>query len=577
MFKNKKYKNLFMVLLLIFSAEIFFSAYQEAPTWDERCYIGTGKYIMNTGNFKNIAIMYQPPLSYYLNSVFLYFIKFDKSLFDSENCWDIGNKIIFHSGYPHWLILFLTRLPFMIVALMASFYVFKFASMLYGEKSGVFAVFLYVFSPNIVGYSTLATTDFLITVIIFITIYHYWMYLNNPTKLNMIFTGIAVGFAEGTKITGLLLYPIIILIGILNLYFKKQFTYKNLIIQIKSWVWIFIIGFLIVMILYGFQFKTFKSALPEYYVNRAHQAFDEIGILKKINAKKIFDNIPVPVPSYFGGLGSVSYLTTKGLPIFVLGRILEKNIFYFPILVFLLKTTLSLLILIIISIILFRKIRRKSLMDELILVIPIVIIFGIFVFSNKVSGIRHVLPIYPFIFLFVSKIMNYKAKNKKIFILFMTIFVLHYAVNAIIIAPYYLSYTNEFAGGFGNAYKFFVASAIDQGQDLARLKAYMDKKGVKSAKLSYFGSIDPKDYNISYEYLPSPYFQPWVTKNGVFATESEARENCSSITGIIAISVTNLQNLFLVNKSCFRWLHNYEPVKKIGYTIFVYNISSAFR
>ena len=147
---------------------------------------------------------------------------------------------------------------------------------------------------------------------------------------------------------------------------------------------------------------------------------------------------------------------------------------------------------------------------------------------------------------------------------------LYYAFSTLMTSPYYLAYINEIVGGPNNGYKFTVGSNIDHGQDLLGLKRYMEKNNIKRIKLSYWGSIDPKNYGISYEYMPSPYFQAWEAD---YARYLETRyENCSARKGIMAISITNLQNVHLINKTCYNWLKKYEPIEKIGYSIFVYNI-----
>lgn len=193
--------------------------------------------------------------------------------------------------------------------------------------------------------------------------------------------------------------------------------------------------------------------------------------------------------------------------------------------------------------------------------------------NNRTSGLRHLLGIYPFICVFLGRITTIKVKYEKMFSIFISVLLLHYVLSAVLVAPHYLAYYNELVGGPANGYKYIVGSNVDLGQDLIELKNYIDKNNIHKIKLSYFGSVDPKEYNITYEYLTSPYFQYWVPDYEPYVTIKERHEECSKKKGYIAISVNNLQNVHLINKTCFNWLKNYKPIAKIGYSIFVYNIT----
>ena len=76
-------------------------------------------------------------------------------------------------------------------------------------------------------------------------------------------------------------------------------------------------------------------------------------------------------------------------------------------------------------------------------------------------------------------------------------------LGALRVSPHYLAYFNQIAGGPGNGYRCLVDSNLDWGQDLKGLKRYMDRNGITSIKLSYFGTVNPRQYGIAYEALPS--------------------------------------------------------------------------
>ena len=74
--------------------------------------------------------------------------------------------------------------------------------------------------------------------------------------------------------------------------------------------------------------------------------------------------------------------------------------------------------------------------------------------------------------------------------------------NAVDLPAWFVSTFNLLAGGPRNGYNILIDSNVDWGQDLLRLKRWMDENEVASVKLSYFGSADPQALGITYEPLP---------------------------------------------------------------------------
>ncbi len=562
-------------LILLFVVALFLentlSIYDKSVTWDEKCYIGAGKYITKTGNFDYNAFVAHPPLSYYINSLFLYPLNFDEKIFQKDDCWEIGNDMIFHSGYNPFLIAFLARLPFILISIVFSLIVLKFAEDLYGIKSAVFAMFLYTFSVSIMSFSNLALTDFLVTFFIFITIYCFWKLVNSFSTKCLLLTGLFFGMAQLSKVSALILIPTLIFLAFMENSAKRKSGKKRR-IKFRHLLAIFVIGFVVVWAGYGFSFKPLKNSMPNHYAERAYEEFDKNikSPFFKDSAVKIFEEMPIPFPSYFFGLGGVAFHSREGIGSFLNGKITEKTTWYFPLEVFLLKTQLSLIILLTAAILFFNKAKAKD-NGDLFIIAPIILSFALYIFNNMTSGLRHILPIYPFLFVLISRINAIKFQ-KFFFKILAAAMVLHYLASSILAYPDYVPYFNEAVGGPSNGYRYLVGSNNDLGQNLPQLKEFMAKNGIQKINLSYFGSVDPKEYGISYDYMPSPYFQHWVSDYQPFVEVEKRNEDCSERKGWVAISVTNLQNVHLINKTCFDWLKEYRPAEKLGYSIFVYKI-----
>ena len=558
-----------IALALIFFLS-FFGMADKSMIWDERCYIGAGKYIIKTGNFEYNVFRAHPLMSFYINSIFLLPLHFDEKIYLEDDCWQIGYDMVYHSGYSPQMVLILARLPFILMSMILALFVFSWAKQLYGIKSGLLALGLYAFSTSIISQSNVALTDFTVTFFIFLTVYYYWKFKSFSMKRHIYLASVFLGFSLLSKLTGLVLIPALL---ILEFYVAlKSPGAKNFLSSAKRLLMIFLIAFLVMFAAFGFQFKTLKSVMPKHYIDRAYEEFGNKLHNEKIRSVAVytFEKIPIPIPAYFFGLGAVGFTSKEGIfSVFLDGKIFSTSPWYYPIAVFFYKTQVSLFLLFIISIALFKKAKSKGMLDEYALMLPMAFIFILFMLNKMTAGLRHILPIYPLMFVFCSR----AAKPKIRWLGFaMAILMAHYIISSLIIFPNYFSYFNEIAGGASNGYMHLVGANLDNGQDLPGLKKYMEEKGIPKINLSYFGSVDPKEY-VNYEYMPSPYFQQWVPDYRQYITVTKRNEDCSARKGIIAISATNLQNVHMINQTCFDWLKKKRPIEKIGYSIFVYNIT----
>ena len=81
--------------------------------------------------------------------------------------------------------------------------------------------------------------------------------------------------------------------------------------------------------------------------------------------------------------------------------------------------------------------------------------------------------------------------------------------------------------------------------------------------LSYFGTASPRYYDIRKQDLPGPWNSP---KNVDLLPEDLERE-------VLAISVNNLQGIHMADKNLYRWLLRRTPIARIGYSIYVYDVT----
>lgn len=132
-------------------------------------------------------------------------------------------------------------------------------------------------------------------------------------------------------------------------------------------------------------------------------------------------------------------------------------------------------------------------------------------------------------------------------------------------APHQLAYFNELVGGPDRGYRYLLDSNLDWGQDLRGVKEYMDRENVPIIYLSYFGTAPPSYYGIRYQFVPGTWPLEWPVQ-----TE---RVPADTARKLLAISVNNLQDLLNPSYPLFEWLREREPIAKIGYSIFIYDLT----
>ena len=187
------------------------------------------------------------------------------------------------------------------------------------------------------------------------------------------------------------------------------------------------------------------------------------------------------------------------------------------------------------------------------LVIPPLFYFLLSLLSNLNLGLRHILIIYPFIFVITGLILKNGITSKKTVIKVSSIIILtFYIISSLLIYPHYLAYFNEIAGGPDNGPKILTDSNIDWGQDVKKLKKYLVKNSIEFVCMSYFGQANLEYYNIDYRYLPD--------NNNYTGTDF--------IDCVVAISITSLWS----KEGDFSWLREFKPDEKIGYSIYIYDL-----
>ncbi|GAI15305.1 unnamed protein product, partial [marine sediment metagenome] len=363
------------------------------------------------------------------------------------------------------------RIPMILILILLGFYVFKWTRELFGNCPALLATFFFSFSPTLIAHGRLVTTDVGAAAGIFIATYYFIKSLKSPTKKNIIFAGIAFGLAELCKFSAILLIPFFIFLGLIWWLIKSGKLIKTL----KIVILVFIIGFILIWPVY--QYHTWNYPPEKQVSDTEVYLADSPKFIKNLILWSADKPILRPYAHYFTGLFMVFHRVAGGNTTYFLGEV--SNIgwrSYFPT-VYLIKIPLAFHILTLIAILYalwlikrpFWKDAKKRAMNWLRLHFPefsmltfIGLYWVITIAGNLNIGVRHLLPVFPFIILLVSAMTFYwlKAPHLKIKCFALMILILWQAVSVVSIYPHFIAYFNELVGGPSNGYKYVVDSNV---------------------------------------------------------------------------------------------------------------------
>jgi hypothetical protein len=152
----------------------------------------------------------------------------------------------------------------------------------------------------------------------------------------------------------------------------------------------------------------------------------------------------------------------------------------------------------------FVRLRERKPRGEIFVILPlIVLLLSYSVLADRVNyGIRHILPVFPFLFLFAGRLGPFFAtRSRRLRIAALAVLSL-YPLSALLATPNTVDYFNLFARGQGD--RILLDSNIDWGQGLKRVKSYMDREGLDHIDLSPTSATSTRPSTASAGTSPTP-------------------------------------------------------------------------
>jgi hypothetical protein len=374
----------------------------------------------------------------------------------------------------------------------------------------------------------------------------FWRWLLRPTTIRTLILGFVLGTAAATKFSFLFFFPpAAILIGTYYCFAERQIVFSPKFIR-KALAYAFIIGIiasLSIWVWYGF---SFGPVVPqERWVHAEHLTSMKIlsgGFIQKTLTELI--RFQVPGPEFLHGIADLTIKNHFGHAFYLLGRPLNGNasVWFFPV-ALAVKTPIAFLILTMacwVSII-WRKQWKST------AIIPFAIslaILAICLSSNINLGIRHILPIYPFLAMmagiFSVKLIHFRRPYG------IVVFCLLFGWltdSSFLSGSDRISYFNEIAGKHPEY--FLLDSDLDWGQDLDKMADTLRARKIGDLDISYYGGADLVQHGIPQFDTLRPFTIPkthWVA----------------------------MSKSWLYEEPGFAWLRTRQPVATAGKSMVLY-------
>ncbi len=535
---NWMQRALVALLFGLFALQVLLTSLQTSPAYDEVSLLPAGYVFLKTGQWENL-FPHHPPLIGALSALPLLALNPRLDLTDPylarnpTNPWNVGLNFLRLNNDDDRLF-FWGRLPILLLALLLGYFVYRWASELYGGNAGLMALLLYAFCPTIVAFSGFASLDIGFSFFFTLSLYCLWRFMTEGTWHNLLWTGLLLGCAFASRTTAVILPPLFVALVLLAVWWfpgRKQ-------AEVWTPVRAAAVSFPLAVPAARTRLLLSLAALASIFGLA-------VGVLYTIYL------FPADPLFYVRAVLLASHLRPADYPNYLMGQFRQGGWwwYYFP-LAYAIKTPIPMLLLIPLALWHWRK-HGTGWFHEVFLLLPAASFFLLVSALAYPIGVRYLLPAYPLLFIFVSRTAPLFTRSR-VGVAAGVILAAWYLSTPVRFHPDYLAYFNEFVGGPKHGIEYLDDSNIEWGQHLKRLKRYLDEHKFDRVKLAYFTTGRPEYYGIRAERMPLP---------------DLARTPEPGIYIIGAYDLVRARAYYGVE-----WLKRYEVIDRIGYSIYVFRV-----
>ncbi len=488
-----------------------------------------------------------------------------------------------------------SRAMMLILGVLLGGFIAFWAWKLAGPIAAVVATGLFALDPNFLAHAPLVKNDVSMGLLLLVISWLAWRAGQRVTILRIVGLGLACGLAANVKFSALLLVPVLTVLFGTRVVLSAPWPVlkgdagtrgQRLLVALGIAGTVVVLVAATIWASYDFRYAgTPDGGLDPRWV-LDHLKHHQTGLLRGSMANVRPEDLAAWRPDRMtqAALWALhhhllpeawidGFLYTYSTSLLRLGFLLngQSDIgwwYYFPV-VLLLKTPVATLVAAVGATVLgawfFLRPPRRS--DEwwtlLCIVIPPSVYFASALRSHMNIGVRHILPIYGFVFIACGVVAaKALARWRRPLLLSLMGLTVALAAESLTSAPNFICFFNAFVGGPENGINLLGDSNLDWGQDLNSLADWQKRHPEVNLYLSYFGMVDPAFYGIRYHPLPGNFvFGPKPTKELI------------QEPAVFAISATHLQGITIGMNvgNMYEEYRTKKPREILGGTIYLFD------
>ncbi len=416
-----------------------------------------------------------------------------------------GRAFVFGNGGDR--VLFPARMACMVFALLLAWVIYAAAQNMFGSLAALLALGLFIFDPNVLANGTLVTTDIGSACCIFGTIFAFYRYVKSPGAMWLGIVGIAAGLTMVAKFTGVLLAPMLLLLALAEAFRARSFAVLGK--RLAACVGILLCAWMVIWAFYGFRYapapngRELSPRLAPYIQSMPNQK--DAAELALVARYRLLPE------AYIWGLANTKKTEWEYTSYFF-GHVYRHGPWqYFPA-AFLIKSTLPLLFLLALFPVFWFGTKGNYGRELSFLLIPVCVYFAVVTASHFDIGARHLLPIYPFLYVIAAAGAAAAFRRGPAWAALATALLAWQVVTSVRVSPAYMAYGNEAWGGPLQVHRYLSDANVDWGQQLKAVKRYLDQNHITNCWFAYFpdGAVEPSDYGVYCHRLPTTSSLWWL-------------------------------------------------------------------
>ena len=428
-----------VLLLTIHAALAVHSLLQENPTIDEVLHLPAGVSYWQKGTFR--LYHHNPPLVKLIAALPVVMAGpittelYDSKAWSSESQAWFGHLFMLANAQRYFEMFDRARLMMPLFSVLGGLVVFAWSRRLYGPGGGLLSLSLWCLCPNILAHGRLVTSDSAAAAIGTGATYLFWRYQKHPTWTRAAIVGVALGLAQLTKFSLVVLYGLWPTLAVIRFCLERHWSRWLRSTGRGLGAWSAMVAVSVLVIDLGYAFEGVGTPLGKFeFVSRSFTSPVPPGMSRPTSDNPLLagawayrvnrvrgtwlGSIPSLLPRHYLLGFDEQKIETEGIPLYFLdpreprddskvggyavyldGRLQRTGWWYYYLATLAYKVPEGTLVLVGLSVtILFGSRRaRAPWADEItVLAIPVGVLGAMSFLTDICLGLRYILPIFPY-------------------------------------------------------------------------------------------------------------------------------------------------------------------------------------